>query len=179
MPSNVMNMSVSDKLRAQYVKRWSTVHLTHQQSLADHSFNVAMVALDLMSSVYGNWDNALAGKILVHALFHDLDEVITGDIPTETKARIKAAGPEVAKILDSFPESEDLLSRDISDLVKIADLIEGTFHVVQHCNGVHAEQVARHCKTVMTFRINNLDNKILSAAAWGVWHKLTTDQRTW
>lgn len=59
------------------VKRWGVNHVIHEQSIADHMFYVAHYAMDIAMFI-GRQD--LIPAVAVHALWHDVDEIITGDI---------------------------------------------------------------------------------------------------
>ena len=80
-----MVLNTQDKLRASNVKRWHTVPLAKEQSMAEHSFNVAVMSYDLGRVMMFN-DQALR-KILVKALHHDLHEIIDGDSPSPVKPK--------------------------------------------------------------------------------------------
>lgn len=175
-------MKLSDRLRAQYVQRWSTVHLTHRQSLAEHSFNVAMIAMDLSSRIFGEHPAGLLDQIVRYALVHDLDEVITGDIPTPTKQRLLRHDPAIRGILEesfgsaSIPADPESLTMKI---VKLSDLMESAFHVKQHGDGIHARQVAGEVESILLDTIARLTDQELKDAATAVWSALNHDQREW
>jgi 5'-deoxynucleotidase YfbR-like HD superfamily hydrolase len=59
------------------VKRFQTHRLQQTKSVAEHSFRVA--------ALY----NYLGGKELIPAMCHDIEEAITGDIPSPAKKHIK------------------------------------------------------------------------------------------
>lgn len=175
-------MKLSDKLRAQYVQRWTTVHLTHRQSLAEHSFNVALIAMELSSIVFGDYDELFSNQVLYYAITHDLDEVITGDIPSPTKRRLIDFCPEIENILGTANAPNSLTeysSEMVANIVKIADIIESAFQVKQHGDGIHARQVADDMSNIMAAAISKLKDESLRNAAWGIWHSLNNDQREW
>ncbi len=179
--TTISEMKLADKLRAQYVKRWSTVHLTHQQSLAEHSFNVTMIALEISLMVFGEYDEIFSDKVMRHALFHDLDEIVTGDIPTPTKQRLIAHAPGIKDLLDTAPPPKATEhSKDaIRQIVKLADIIESAFHVKQHGDGIHARQVAIDVENKMKEAIAAVSDNAIKNAAWGIWNAINSDQRVW
>lgn len=73
-------MNILNILRASSVKRWHIVNTLRTQTLAEHTFNVTMMARDVCRRL--NIADMPAIKI---ALEHDLDEVIFGDIPSPGK----------------------------------------------------------------------------------------------
>ena len=66
-----------------YIRRWSIMRLQHQQNVAEHSFYVALYAQNL-STALGISPGETA--YITHlALWHDIEEVWTGDIPGPAK----------------------------------------------------------------------------------------------
>jgi len=70
-----------------YVPRWSIVRVAKPQSVAEHSFFVAMYADQIAEIISwrhrGNRENLMRA-----ALWHDVEECFTGDIPGPTKRKI-------------------------------------------------------------------------------------------
>lgn len=105
---------------AGYVRRYHTVQTIGHQTVAEHSFNVAMILLDLTNG-------KAHADLLKAALYHDLPEVFTGDIP----ATAKWASPPLVQSLklleDVFDSDYNLvvnLSEDDKKLLKFADMAE-------------------------------------------------------
>lgn len=67
-----------------YIRRWSIMRLQHQQNVAEHSFYVALYAFDIASALLDPRDPEV-GHITWLALWHDVEEVWTGDIPGPAK----------------------------------------------------------------------------------------------
>lgn len=164
-------MSLIDRMRAQYVNRWNTVHLTHSQSLAEHSFNVAMITQELCDLLgYGDTDTGLA---VGYALLHDIDEVVTGDIPTPTKRRIEG-------LTNKFVfNGTECPSPRIGGIVKMADMMETTFQIYQHASGVHADQVKASMMKQLEHKMVECGPGMLQDAANSIWRKLTRGKRYW
>lgn len=72
------------KLR--WIKRWGLKRNAHDENVMEHSWEVSVIAhtLALIKNRYyeGNVD---ANAIATAALYHDITEVITGDLPTPIK----------------------------------------------------------------------------------------------
>ncbi len=72
--------------RMKYIRRWGLMYSVHPENLSTHSLEAALCAHAL--AVIGNnrfgkqYD---ADRVATKALFHDLPEIFTGDIPTPVK----------------------------------------------------------------------------------------------
>ena len=72
--------------RMKYIERWALMRNTRQENLCEHSMEVAMIAQALC--VIGNerFGKKLdADHAAVIGLFHDVSEILTGDMPTPVK----------------------------------------------------------------------------------------------
>lgn len=72
--------------RMKYIRRWSLMRSLRDETDMEHSFQVAYVAHALAvieNEIYGaRYD---IGSVLAMALYHDLSETVTGDMPTPVK----------------------------------------------------------------------------------------------
>ena len=72
--------------RQKYIRRWGLMRNVTTETLAEHSFEVAVTAHALAligNKLFGrNYD---ADRTATLALFHDTPEVFTGDLPTPVK----------------------------------------------------------------------------------------------
>ena len=72
--------------RQKYIKRWGLMRNVNDENLAEHAAEVAMITHAL--ATIGNTQlgkNYDVGKAVSAALFHDVSEVYTGDLPTPIK----------------------------------------------------------------------------------------------
>jgi len=67
--------------------RWGIVRVLHRQSVAEHSFYVALYA-DGIADLLGWTNESRRVHLLRSALWHDVDEIVTGDIPGPVKRAI-------------------------------------------------------------------------------------------
>ena len=65
-----------------YVPRWAIARRNRQQYLAEHSYFVTVYADQVARLI--EWKGDFA-ELMRYALYHDLDETITGDIPGPAK----------------------------------------------------------------------------------------------
>jgi hypothetical protein len=136
-------MKFYDALRAQHVMRWHIVNMGgRNQTLADHTFGVMVIALELArrsGHVFSSWDS-FQGRLLEACLFHDIHEVVEGDIPTPTKRHY------------NIPESEPDCPPLVNAIVSVADKLEALFTLHDNATGVHAKQALdRYHKEVFDF----------------------------
>ena len=72
--------------RMKYIDRWALMRNTRKESLAEHTLETAFIAHALAvieNRRFGG--NVNAEKAALLALFHDVPEIITGDLPTTIK----------------------------------------------------------------------------------------------
>lgn len=116
---------------ASTVKRFSIVKTVHEQSVAEHSFNVCMIARAIAKEA-GIRDDC---RIIKYALDHDLDEIFTGDVPTPAKIRLGLHN-------DYNGKSHKLCTAAEALIVKLADYIDAIHFIVDNGIGRHGEIVS-------------------------------------
>jgi len=127
-------MKINDILRASGVTRWHIVRTVRPQSLAEHTFDVVMIARAI-AKIAGHNDY----EITKAALLHDLDEIVTGDIPTPTKGRARDNGWNLNELYKGITGRE--LSPDESLIVKLADKMADLHWLWLHALGPHSNRV--------------------------------------
>lgn len=131
--------AVEAVMRLHSVKRWHMIDTTRVQTLAEHSANVATLALLIArTSPMHIFDDPML--VAAAALVHDLPEAFTGDIPTHTKRHIDGVGK-----LESLV-TPPVLNIQVGDasraLIKLCDLADGIRFIRLH--GV--DLTARHAR---------------------------------
>ena len=116
------------------IARWGLMYNTRQENLSEHSMECAVLAHAL--ALIGNREfgkNYDATRILSAALFHDMNEVLTGDLPTPIKYyndNIKESYKEIERI--SLDKMLSLLDEDTAREYKaLLDLSEEEERVVK------------------------------------------------
>lgn len=155
-------MGISDffafAARTKYINRWALMRNTRYETLSEHSAQVAEIAYAL--AVIGNErldKNYNAERAALLGLYHDLPEIITGDLPTpvkyfseETKSAYKAVEKNASKqLLSMLPEDlrknyEPLFKKKSDDkelwkLIKSADKICAYLKCVEERNAGNRE----------------------------------------
>lgn len=81
--------------RMKYITRWGLMRNTQPENIQEHSLHVAMIAQSLgiiRNKFFGG--NVNPDRIAVLGMYHDCNEIITGDMPTP----IKYFNPEISKV---------------------------------------------------------------------------------
>ena len=141
-----------------YITRWGLMRNTQPENIQEHSLQVAMIAHALAlikNRFYGG--NVNADRIAVLGMYHDSNEIITGDMPTPIKyynPQIKRVYKEIEvisknKLLSMLPEGlvdaySGLLIDEREDaegwkLVKAADRIAAYIKCVEEAKAGNKE----------------------------------------
>lgn len=139
-----------------YINRWGLMHTLDPENIQEHSASVAMIAHALgvinREELHGD---ANPDRLAVIALYHDAEEIITGDLPTPVKyfsptlrAAVKEAEDDAQRTLLSmlppglrptyaalFSPSDETERR----LVKAADVIDAYIKCLTELKGHNRE----------------------------------------
>ncbi len=72
--------------RMKYIKRWQLMRSTRKENIMEHSQSVAVLAhalATIRNDVFGGNVDVL--KTVLYAMYHEVSEVMTGDLPTPIK----------------------------------------------------------------------------------------------
>lgn len=98
-------------LRMKYINRWGLMRNTWQESLSEHSLDVAIISHALATIRNRRFHGTVDPEhITLLALFHDVSEIITGDLPTPVKYK----NP---KIKNAYKELEEMAKQDLIHLL--------------------------------------------------------------
>lgn len=115
---NFAELAFNPVNRMNEVSRYSSVYQETNESLAEHVTEVMTMSYLIAENLINNYCESInLGDLLQKCLLHDIDEVITGDIPRNTKY----ANPYVHKELNCVAENavkmiEDSLRVPIYDV---------------------------------------------------------------
>jgi 5'-deoxynucleotidase len=161
-----MSLTTAEQLRACHVRRWHIVQTSREQTLAEHSFAVAVIAGTLAASMRykGLMHHTLQLKLLQHALAHDLIEVRTGDMPTPFKRFLeKAGGPGIVEKAEDLVDSDHtgamrtVEGTEIETIVKLADMIEAIYFLQDNGVGAHAKTVLDGLRYNLSVAVNEAE----------------------
>ncbi len=143
--------------RMKYIKRWSLMRSVREENIMEHSIEVSILAHALAvikNQIFGA--NVNIEKVVLLAQYHEVGEVITGDLPTPIKyfnPEIKSAYKDLEKIaskkiLDTLPDvikkeyEEYILPDENSEeykIVKGADRLSAYLKCVEELKAGNSE----------------------------------------
>lgn len=136
--NKITGLSLADCSRTQHVKRWHIVDMKKEQSVAEHSFMVALISREILrladekaaapKSDHIHYNDFIQ-ETLEYSLTHDLAEVITGDIPSPVKARL---GNAVDWLEGDIDPKKPAVTPFVKNVVKLADYIEAAHHLKKY-----------------------------------------------
>lgn len=93
--------------RMKYIERWALMRNSAAENISEHSMEVAMLAhgLGVISREKCGRDIDL-DKLVLIGLYHDANEIITGDMPTPVKYHDR-------DILDAYRKVEDMANHKL------------------------------------------------------------------
>ena len=114
-------------LKGGQVKRFHTEATIGQETVAEHSFGVAMICHYLKERPSARLINA--------ALFHDLAEQVTGDIPAPTKWKHPLFSAFLGGIEEDFDETYELKRESLTEeeaiILKNADSLQCMWYCIE------------------------------------------------
>jgi 5'-deoxynucleotidase len=130
--------------RLRWIKRWGLKRNAHEENVMEHSWEVSVIAhtLALIKNRYYN-GTVDANAIATAALYHDITEVITGDLPTPIKYHSSAI-KEAYKQIEHQAELELLallpqeLQTDFAALINHEQLPEEHVKIIKAADKISA-----------------------------------------
>ena len=162
--------------RMNYIDRWGLMRNTRKESLSEHSAivaNVAHVLAETAVTVFGS-DDVRPEHVTVTALYHDISETLTGDMPTPVKYRndairasYKAVEAEAEdQVIHMLPEplrsaiGKCVKGTDLTDhekrILKAADKIGALLKTIEEKQSGNSEFHSAEQSTVRSIREMNL-----------------------
>jgi hypothetical protein len=143
------------------VSRWHMIRTDRRQTLAEHSANVALLAMYLARTApdmyFGSGDSIAAA-----ALTHDIEEVFTGDIPTPVKRYLTGLS-ELEKALRPEAMYPVQVTDRARELIKVCDLADTLRFIHVHGKGRVAKHAEAGIGSAMVAK---------AAEAWKIWPRI-------
>ena len=148
--------------RMKYINRWGLMKNSRYENLTEHSAEAAMIAhcLALIGNrIYGKHHNP--ERIALFALYHDVSELVTGDLPTPVKYyndEILGSYREIEKkakegILKKLPDElfddyRDIINESCTEeerkLIKAADKLCALIKCIEEVKNGNSEFTKAH-----------------------------------
>lgn len=97
--------------RMKYISRWGLMNNTKNENISEHSLQVAMLAHFLVIMHNKNTgDNLNSERAALLGVYHDVSEIITGDLPTP----IKYYNPQ---IIESYKAVEEMAENKLVSML--------------------------------------------------------------
>lgn len=161
----IYDFTLAETLRLANVKRWGIVEMSRPQSVAEHTCNVMLIALNIAETyneivtadkLDGNNTSKLINDKQMAALMkacltHDLPEIYSGDIPTPTKRAIgRPAFQEwERKRFPLLTQLMDSLDPVLAKVKGIADVYEAILYTRKWCVDGRVEMIIADLRGVM------------------------------
>lgn len=183
--------------RMKYINRWALMRNTSEENLSQHSHEVAAVAYVLCvigNRRYGKNYNSERAALL--GLYHDMPEIITGDLPTPVKyfnPEIKEAYKKVEavaseKLLGTLPEDlkadflflfdEQENDRELWKIVKAADKLSALIKCIEERKAGNMEFAKAEQSTMESLKKMNMPEAEDFIKEFLPGYELTLDQLT-
>lgn len=130
--------------RLRWIKRWGLKRNAYEENVMEHSWEVAVIAHTLALIKNRYFDGQIdANAVATSALYHDITEVITGDLPTPIKYHSPAI-LSAYKQLEQQAEQEllqllpDALQADFSALIDHNQMSESHQQIIKAADKISA-----------------------------------------
>lgn len=146
--------------RMKYINRWQLMRNSSYQNIMEHSAETAQIAFCLAEIKNKYFDgNIDSYKVATIALFHDMTEVMTGDLPTPVKyydENIKNAYKKIEniaekKLLSTLPEE---LKQSFEKITKITEKDKDLFVIAKV-----ADTISAYIKCLDELKVGNNEFK--------------------
>ncbi len=136
--------------RMKYLPRWGLMRQSHSEDVAQHTTEVMLIAHTLCGIADKIFNKEVNGKnVVLTALYHDMSEILTGDMPTPVKYNDKSLSlayklieeKATNKLLDSHHpllksyiepfSSSNLLNEYEKKLLKAADKLSALIKCIE------------------------------------------------
>lgn len=145
--------------RMKYIKRWSLMRSVREENIMEHSQQVAVIAHALALIANKNFNKSVdVSKVVLYAQYHEVGEVITGDLPTPIKyfnPEIKSAYKDLeknacARLINMLPEN---LKEEYTEYIQPDEQSE-EYKIVKS-----ADRLAAYLKCVEEIKAGNSEFK--------------------
>ncbi len=182
--------------RMKYINRWGLMRNLRNENIAEHSLEVAIIShllCELRNTRFGG--NVDSSKAALLAVFHDVPEIITGDLPTPIKyysqtisdAYKQVESDAVNTLLDGIPEDirgeySDIFNEEeypeLRRIVKAADKLSALIKCIEERNSGNTDFLQAEKATMKSLKDMNMQEVDTFLAEFLPAYSLTLDEQT-
>ena len=182
--------------RMKYISRWGLMRNSRPENIAEHSLEVAIIThllCELRNRRFGG--NIDVSKAVLTAVYHDVPEIITGDLPTPVKyydPEIKSAykrveGAAVEKLLSTVPDDlredyaelfDESSNPEIRTIVKAADKISALIKCIEESRSGNTDCADAERQTIESIEKMKLPEADAFLSEFLPSYGLTLDEQT-
>ena len=151
------------------ISRWSMVNTTTRDTVASHSFRVAMIAIAIQKEINPE-DIGVIKDLAYYAIFHDSEEAYSGDIATHVKVKLKNAGVDINAIFARDDGAPDY----IRQIIKAADMMDAYIFIQHHGIGPRAADALTYNIIRWNEFSKNSKCEVVRKASVAVYNKIMT-----
>lgn len=152
-----------------FVPRWGIIRQIKGQSVAEHSYYVALYADQICDIL--ELDSATKILTIRYALYHDVEECFTSDIPGPVKRSTKMnskhfVDQEMSKRFGDVPYNvNDTLPKAI---VKVADCLDETLQMLLETSlgNKNLDSLIEQCKARLSWNLAHLNEQLPEDKSW-------------
>ena len=165
--------------RMRYITRWGLMRNTFSENISEHSHQVAVLshALALIRREVLHLDGPDPSRCAVAALYHDVSEILTGDLPTP----IKYYNPDIK---DAYKKVERIAGERLLDMLppQLRDcyapwVLEEDEEVEPIVKA--ADKLAAHIKCLEEQKAGNTEFDSAARQTWDAMRELNRPELNW
>lgn len=145
--------------RMKHIKRWSLMRSVQEENIMEHSYQVTTIAHALAminKKIFGG--NINVEKVVLIAQYHEVSEVITGDLPTP----IKYFNPEIRMAYKDLEKNAEqkllaMLPSELKD--DYAEYVSPATDTAEYKMVKSADRLAAYLKCIEEVRSGNAEFK--------------------
>ena len=165
--------------RMRYITRWGLMRNTFSENLTEHSYMTAMLAhaLALIRRDVLKLEGPDPDRCAVAALYHDVSEILTGDLPTP----VKYYNPEIKK---AYKQVEQIAGNRVLDMLPPElrssyehDVLEDDLTVKPIVKA--ADKLSAHIKCLEEQKSGNADFDFAARQTWEAMKAMNLPELEW
>ncbi len=165
--------------RMRYITRWGLMRNTFSENIAEHSFQVAVLAhaLALIRRDILQLPTPDPDKCATAALYHDASEILTGDLPTP----IKYYNPDIK---DAYKQVEHIAGNRLLDMLP-KELRDSYEHLVLEDEEAllpfikGADKLSAHIKCLEEQKAGNTEFDSAAKQTWDAMKAMDRPELNW